>query len=234
MKEKGKPNKEKKDETRIAEELKKRTEDLATKFVNKWKKYCSEKRTEKNKSDIYRKGPVPVDDARSLKKNISKPTYGTLDGDLEDLEFDDEWSRSGQIKLTSYNVERSLASSKALILYFSKLGKSTAEDDVINVNYIIALLRGGADINFGDAYGQTPLHEIARSWHPDIAKFMIENGADVNKADDYGRTPLHLASAVNYAEMVEFLIQNGGKLLRFTGCCCHTGCNSKEMYPVQF
>ena len=53
--------------------------------------------------------------------------------------------------------------------------------------------------------------QIARGWHPDVAKFMLEQGANINKCDSYGRSPLHLAAAVDYGEMVQFLIENGGE-----------------------
>lgn len=52
--------------------------------------------------------------------------------------------------------------------------------------------------------------QVSRTWHIDVAKFLLELGADVNQADKYGRTPLHVAAAVDYPEMVEILIKNGG------------------------
>ena len=70
----------------------------------------------------------------------------------------------------------------------------------------------GADINTRDLYGQTILHEIAREWHTDVAKFFIQNGGDVNLPDYYGRTALHVAAWADYAEMVEFLIENGADI----------------------
>ena len=73
----------------------------------------------------------------------------------------------------------------------------------------------GADINFGDKYGQTCMHEISRDWHTDVAQFALSRGADINKSDHYGRTPLHLAAAVNYAEMVFWLLSNGGRYCSF-------------------
>ena len=55
------------------------------------------------------------------------------------------------------------------------------------------------------------MHEVARNWNPDVAKFLINRGADPNKKDKWGRTPLHLAAATNHADMVDFLIKNGGE-----------------------
>lgn len=56
--------------------------------------------------------------------------------------------------------------------------------------------------------------QVCRTWHIDVAKFLLELGANVNQADKYGRTPLHVAAAVDYPEMVEILIKNGGKCYR--------------------
>ena len=105
----------------------------------------------------------------------------------------------------------SLASCRSLILYFSKLGKAKDENENIDLKFLESMLKGGTDVNFADKHGQTIMHEIARAWHPNVLKFIIEHGGDVNQADYYGRTPLHLASAVDYPEMVEFLVKNGGK-----------------------
>ena len=98
-----------------------------------------------------------------------------------------------------------------MYIYFSKLAKCPDEHRTVDYAFIEALLNK-ADVNFSDKYGQIILHEIAREWHTDVAKFSLEIGADVNKADIYGRTPLHVAVAVNHVEMIEFLlVQNGGK-----------------------
>lgn len=66
-----------------------------------------------------------------------------------------------------------------------------------------------ADINTTDIYGQTIMHEIARDWHIDVAKFFVENGGNINLPDYYGRTPLHVAAASEYPEMCSFLLDNG-------------------------
>ena len=187
---------------------------------SKWKDYCCSHREEKHKTDSYRKGPAPIEEyeaPKSDKKSTEKATYGTLDSDVEDVDFEEQ-RENGSVATDHYNKKRlktnakgdSLASCKALIVYFSKLAKTKDENETIDLNFVDSLLQSGADINFPDKHGQCIMHEISRGWHPDVAKFAIQHGADINKADYFGRSPLHLAAAVDYEEMVEFLVQNGG------------------------
>ncbi|XP_065663270.1 uncharacterized protein LOC100211734 [Hydra vulgaris] len=191
-------------------------QNLKSEVNSKWKNFNSTRRVEK--TNIHRKGPAPIEDADALKKSVSKATYGTLDSDVEDLEFED--NRNSQLVEDPYRKVKSktndkgdsLASCRALVVYFSKLAKSKDDNETIDLNFVDSLLQNGADINFSDKHGQTILHEIARGWHPDVAKFAIQHGADVNKADKTGRTVLHLAAAVDYDDMVEFLVCNGANL----------------------
>ena len=201
-------------------------EPIQIRFDIRWKDYCTQRRAEKSKTTVHRKGPAPIEDAEGLRNATSKSTYGTLDSDVENLEFEHNRARNATVK--SLNRQgigiskdgSSLASCRALIIYFSKLAKSNNDDENVDLNFVEALLQSGADINFSDMHGQTVVHEISRAWHPDVALFAIQHNADVNKSDLYGRTPLHLAAAVDYAEMVEFLIKHGGKVLthiKYTG-----------------
>lgn len=193
---------------------------IALDLGSKWQNYCCNHRVEKHKTDSYRKGPAPIDEAEGMKKSVAKATYGTLDSDVEDLEFE-ETRLNGTVENDNpYNKVRaktnakgdSLASCRALIVYFSKLAKTKDDDETVDLNFVDSLLQNGADINFSDKHGQTCLHEISRGWHPDVAKFALQHGADVNRADGHGRTPLHLAAAVDYDDMVEFLVHNGANL----------------------
>ena len=173
----------------------------------KYSDYVCVRRRSKHKADSHRKGPAPLDD-RGITKKTSNffYSYGTLDSDLEDLTLEDASPFSNNKR-----VNHSLASCRAMIVYFSKVAKTSNEEEKIDLNFVKSLLENGGDINFSDKHGQTILHEISRAWHPDIAHFALEHGADIDKPDCYGRTPLHLAAAVDYVEMVEFLIDNGGK-----------------------
>ena len=160
----------------------------------------------------FDEGPAPIEDTDGLKKATSKSTYGTLDSDVEELEFEDHRAMTGSVRRLSkprLSISKdgsSLASCRALIIYFSKLAKTNNDNEDVDLNFVEALLQSGADINFSDRHGQTIMHEISRAWHPDVALFAIQHYANVNKSDLYGRTPLHLAAAVDYVEMVVFLV----------------------------
>ncbi|XP_070533230.1 ankyrin repeat domain-containing protein 29-like [Ptychodera flava] len=96
---------------------------------------------------------------------------------------------------------------KRLMNYFLHLAKNVHEE-TIDLERIENLLQEDADINVQDEEGRTPLHMVAKDWHPDVAKFMLDNGANVDKSDNGGLTPLHTAIAEDYKEMVELLFSH--------------------------
>ncbi|KAK7101068.1 uncharacterized protein [Littorina saxatilis] len=97
--------------------------------------------------------------------------------------------------------------SAALLGHFTKC--SHDQEARVDFGFLKRQLYAGADINFCDEFGQTPLHEAARAWHTDVAGWLISHGADVNIADSFGRTPLHVAAACDCAQMVRFFIASG-------------------------
>jgi len=62
---------------------------IALDVGSRWQNFNCNHRVEKHKTDSYRKGPAPIEEAEALKKSVTKATYGTLDSDVEDLEFED-------------------------------------------------------------------------------------------------------------------------------------------------
>ena len=61
-----------------------------------------------------------------------------------------------------------------------------------NVPVVAALVRGGADLDHTDAFGQTALHAAALA-RPAAFPLLIRLGADPNIRDAYGKTPLDYA-----------------------------------------
>ena len=193
--------------------------------VSKWKHFRNclrDPRTGNGKlKSSIRDGPGPMDKSRKKSQSI-KINQCALDSDVEGLGNDTLlYDTLGYMKprpVVSHGsqVHPAIASSRALIIYFAKLARASLEEEQdLDFDFVDQLLEDGADINFADRHGQTIMHEVARIWHTDVAKFVLENGGDADKADIYGRTPLHVAAAVDYPEMVEFLVENKGKVYIF-------------------
>lgn len=74
-----------------------------------------------------------------------------------------------------------------------------------------AALKDGADINFRDTYGLTPLIEAAATGSPANTERLIELGADVNATDCCGCTALMRATGNNRARIVSLLLRHGAE-----------------------
>ena len=189
--------------------------------VSKWKNYTSSMRERKGYL-TKSKGPGPT---YGGSKGFDRQNSAcVLDSDVEDIGLERLalYDTGGYMKplppvRNGEGIHPVITSSRTLIIYFAELAKASLEvPQELDFEFIEGLLEEGADLNFTDRHGQTIMHEVARIWHVDVAKFILENGGDVNKADDYGRTPLHVAAAVDYPEMVEFLVSSEGHLMCFS------------------
>ncbi|HEY1087495.1 MAG TPA: ankyrin repeat domain-containing protein [Archangium sp.] len=69
----------------------------------------------------------------------------------------------------------------------------------------------GTDVNAGDTWGATPLHEAARSrfFHVLQPEQLIAVGADVNRTSNEGLTPLHAAADGKNDAAVKVLLAHG-------------------------
>ncbi len=68
----------------------------------------------------------------------------------------------------------------------------------------------GADINFRDCYGRTPIFEVARRGGD--VPLMVELGADINAVSSTGRTPLHVAVTRGNDKAVRALLKAGADI----------------------
>lgn len=69
------------------------------------------------------------------------------------------------------------------------------------------LLDCGADINWKNANGFSPLHFAVQGNHINIVKFLLDKLADPIQTSDKGNTPLHTAASMGHTESVEILLK---------------------------
>jgi hypothetical protein len=72
------------------------------------------------------------------------------------------------------------------------------------------LVAQGADLSATDTWGNTPLHQRARSRHSSI-NLLLELGADVNNASSSIGTPLHAAAHSHNAAHARLLLEHGAR-----------------------
>jgi len=58
---------------------------------------------------------------------------------------------------------------------------------------VALLLKNGADVDFKDHKGTTPLHYFAQNGRLGMARCLLDNGANLEATDIDGATPLHYA-----------------------------------------
>jgi ankyrin repeat protein len=100
-----------------------------------------------------------------------------------------------------------------------KRTRTTLHDAVVagDVNEVNSLLAKGADINFKNMMGGTPLHTALSNRQDAIAELLIAKGANVNARDDSGHTPLSLAAAAGQKGIVEQLLAKNVDVNVITG-----------------
>ncbi|XP_076463277.1 uncharacterized protein LOC143295453 isoform X2 [Babylonia areolata] len=170
---------------------------------NKWVEYTTQRR-------LHRKAGL-----------TRAATAGLLGGDEEDepkmsgiglAEVHDDFVTDYIVRSQSssnLNIRMVMDSNRALIQHFAEMADSPHEVAKINLDFVDSLLKNGANINIRDKTGQSLLHEVARAWHVDVARWLLEHGIDINQADDFGRTALHVAAAVDCVEIINLLIDMG-------------------------
>ena len=90
-----------------------------------------------------------------------------------------------------------------------ELNDAIVADDMDRVRY---LLQHGAQIDFRDGEGNTPLINATRFGYVDVATYLIEHKADVKQADRTNWTPLMFAAWIDNPELATVLIHHGASL----------------------
>ena len=78
-----------------------------------------------------------------------------------------------------------------------------------NIPKILECLDNGANVNYIDSNGLSPIIIASTKGNNDMIALLLENGADINLVDqNTGYSPLMFAIALSYPDTASFLIQN--------------------------
>ncbi|XP_052095522.1 uncharacterized protein LOC127730931 [Mytilus californianus] len=75
-----------------------------------------------------------------------------------------------------------------------------------------ALIENGADSNYADEAGCTPLHYAALGGYVDLVVQMIQKGGNVRKVDVNGETAIHKAARKGNIEVIVAIVAHGGDI----------------------
>jgi len=74
------------------------------------------------------------------------------------------------------------------------------------------VIEAGADPDFLDTAGMSPLHHVFNPSQLCIAQRLIDHGADINISSPAGLTPLHKASMYGHKFYIEYLLRSGANI----------------------
>ena len=79
-----------------------------------------------------------------------------------------------------------------------------------DIEEMMALLEGGADVSGEGELGNTPLHEAVGQNHLEAVKLLFYHGASTNKKNGLGQTAIDIARMHARDEIVKLLETTGG------------------------
>ncbi len=94
---------------------------------------------------------------------------------------------------------------RARPLYTVPRWSETARDAAI-------LIKHGADVNFKNTYGRTPLFKALMHGVHETVELLIKHGADIHVKNQFGDAPLSTAVFFENPEGVEMLLKLGAEV----------------------
>ena len=74
---------------------------------------------------------------------------------------------------------------------------------------LLELIKNGADLNFCDENGKTPLMKVSTKDDVSLLKILIKHTHRIDQKDKFNHTALYYAAKVNNINAVKLLFQNG-------------------------
>ncbi|ASM40263.1 ankyrin repeat domain-containing protein [Campylobacter sp. RM12327] len=126
-------------------------------------------------------GKVP--DITDFEKRISNPNFDLYG--LQEILFKDKYSQSELSNALNISLlhEKSVKFLEELLKMGAKVNEGSESSIFFalkNINNIKFLLKNGADINYKNTFGKTPIFYTVGFNDLNTTKFLVQNGADIN------------------------------------------------------
>ncbi|XP_049942557.1 serine/threonine-protein phosphatase 6 regulatory ankyrin repeat subunit C-like [Schistocerca serialis cubense] len=107
-------------------------------------------------------------------------------------------------------------------------GQSPLFDVLRSLKMVKLLIDAGADVNFKDDYGCTPLHRALESGHYEVLEVLLDAGGDPNIVDVCGVSLLHTVASRSVANRIRHP-KSLQKIMRFAERLIQSGANINIM-----
>lgn len=133
----------------------------------------------------------------AIQRGPEEPIFSLLDSGMP---LDGRLATYGLIPTTAFEAAIELGNERVLaelVRVVVRRGGHTLNDSLWQIaaedrpDIAGTLVRGGADLNYIDDYGVTPLMRSAEALHPNMVALFLESGADVAQKDVDGSNALH-------------------------------------------
>lgn len=148
---------------------------------------------QKQREELYQKIATKMNGQTVAAQNTQIPTGQTKSEQSKQVPIEEDTA-----PLTAEDQERRAELTDELITVMTRKPFNPARAE--------QLIEQGADVNFKDSIGYTPLHHaVSLGASIEALDFLIEAGADVNAVNNQGETPLITATTYNKREIIKYL-----------------------------
>jgi len=135
--------------------------------------------------------------------------------DTEEAILDRNWETTRELVREHYSAGANLpvwALGSCLLFACSNVEEGESSENAEFIAVVVLLLSKGADVEFRDHFGWTPLLWSSKHGHATVVRILLNSGSGLNVTNDRGWTALMVASRKGRDTVVELLLEKGASI----------------------